>query len=395
MSTHPLDPLTPEELGRAVATVRAERALGKRVRFIRVDLEEPDKADLAGSPPRRALVVVLDNDCPRGIRVHRRPRPRADRPLDEAGRRAAGDLGRRVRRGGGGRDAADPGVPRGARPSRHHRRRDRHGAHRAVVGRLVRDVRPPAGAGALAGCARRTTTSTRTRGRSAGLVAVVDLHEMEVRAGRRPRRRAGGGRRAADYRDGAGEPYRADLRPLEIVQPEGPSFTLDGSELRWQKWRMRIGFANREGLVLHQIGYEDDGELRSVCHRASIAELVIPYGDPSPTMHFKNVFDIGEYGLGPLVNALELGCDCLGEIRYLDSAFADTQGRGAGAAQRDLHPRGGLRAPLEAPRRPHRPPRRRPLAAARGVVRGDGRQLRVRLLLATSTRTARSASRAS
>jgi primary-amine oxidase len=131
---------------------------------------------------------------------------------------------------------------------------------------------------------------------------------------------------SADYRDGAGGPYRADLRALDIVQPDGPSFTLDGRELRWQKWRMRVGFSNREGLVLHEIGYEDDGELRSVCHRASIAELVIPYGDPSPTVHFKNVFDIGEYGLGPLVNELELGCDCLGEIRYLDSAYTDTRG---------------------------------------------------------------------
>jgi primary-amine oxidase len=70
--------------------------------------------------------------------------------------------------------------------------------------------------------------------------------------------------------------------------------------------------------VLHDVAYEDDGERRQLCHRASIAELVIPYGDPNPTVHFKNVFDTGEYGMGPLTNSLSLGCDCLGEIRYLD-----------------------------------------------------------------------------
>ena len=157
------------------------------------------------------------------------------------------------------------------------------------------------------------------------LVAVVDLHLMQVVRiddhGVLPVPD-----HDADYRNGGGSGYRSDLRPIEITQPEGVSFTLHGRELRWQKWRLRVGFSHRESLVLHEIGYEDNGELRPVCHRASIAELVIPYGDPNPTVHFKNVFDIGEYGVGPLVNALELGCDCLGDITYLDAACIDGRG---------------------------------------------------------------------
>jgi primary-amine oxidase len=109
------------------------------------------------------------------------------------------------------------------------------------------------------------------------------------------------------------------VAPLEITQADGPGFTLDGHGVRWQNWDLRIGFHPREGLVLHDIAYHDAGERRQICHRASIAELVIPYGDPNPTTHFKSVFDIGEYGLGPLTNSLSLGCDCLGEIRYLDA----------------------------------------------------------------------------
>ena len=50
-----------------------------------------------------------------------------------------------------------------------------------------------------------------------------------------------------------------DVGPLEITQPDGPSFTLDGNQLRWQKWSMRLGFNFREGLVIHTLGYEDAG----------------------------------------------------------------------------------------------------------------------------------------
>src|SRR4029434_4895410 len=35
---------------------------------------------------------------------------------------------------------------------------------------------------------------------------------------------------------------------------------------------------------------------------------------------------VGEYGIGTLANALENGCDCLGEIRYLDAVVNDSRG---------------------------------------------------------------------
>ena len=75
---------------------------------------------------------------------------------------------------------------------------------------------------------------------------------------------------------------RDDIKPLEITQPEGVSFTLDGNLLRWQKWSMRLGFNHREGLVLHTVGYEDGGRVRPVAHRLSFAEMVVPYRDPTP-----------------------------------------------------------------------------------------------------------------
>lgn len=107
----------------------------------------------------------------------------------------------------------------------------------------------------------------------------------------------------------------APLRTLNVVQPEGVSFTVDGHAISWDKWTLAIGFTPREGLVLHDIRY--DG--RSVVRRAAIAELVVPYGSPLYGHARQNIFDVGEYGFGKLTNSLKLGCDCLGTIHYLDA----------------------------------------------------------------------------
>ncbi|WP_405922889.1 primary-amine oxidase [Streptomyces sp. NBC_00035] len=123
-------------------------------------------------------------------------------------------------------------------------------------------------------------------------------------------------------------PLRTTQKPLEITQPEGPSFTLDGSLLRWENWSLRIGFDAREGLTLHQIAFtdRDKGQERPLIHRASIAEMVVPYADPSPVRSWQNYFDTGEYLIGRYANSLELGCDCLGDITYMDAVIADESG---------------------------------------------------------------------
>ncbi|WP_144118431.1 primary-amine oxidase [Catellatospora sichuanensis] len=117
-------------------------------------------------------------------------------------------------------------------------------------------------------------------------------------------------------------PLRTTLKPIEITQPEGPSFTVDDDVVSWEGWRFRIGFDAREGLTLHQLSLHG----RDVVYRASIAEMVVPYADPSPARWWQNYFDAGEYSLGAQVNALQLGCDCLGEIHYFDAVIADDLG---------------------------------------------------------------------
>ncbi|MGO7091884.1 primary-amine oxidase [Rhizobium leguminosarum] len=160
-----------------------------------------------------------------------------------------------------------------------------------------------------------------------GVVAVVDLIANRVvdlvddeKIIQVPRKKRNYGRETFP------EP-RPDLKPLHIVQPQGPSFTVDGWKVEWQNWSFRVGFTPREGLVLHELGIKDQGRLRPVVFRASVTEMVVPYADPTANHYWKSAFDAGEYGLGRLANCLELGCDCLGHIHYFDVPAADDFGQ--------------------------------------------------------------------
>ncbi|KAF9225258.1 hypothetical protein BS17DRAFT_750846 [Gyrodon lividus] len=119
---------------------------------------------------------------------------------------------------------------------------------------------------------------------------------------------------------------RDDVKPLHIVQPDGVSFKMDGHTLEWQKWKMHISFGHREGIVLSTITYNDDGVIRPIFYRLSLAEMLVPYGAPEFPHSRKFAFDTGEYGMGTMANELSLGCDCLGKIHYLPGAYVTHSG---------------------------------------------------------------------
>ena len=335
---HPLDPLTADEIRSAVAVVRASDRLGRQVLFIRVSLHEPPKGTVLAfrtgdALERQAFVLLRDRlartTCEVIVSITRRsilswkdlagvqPSITFDEFL-ECERMVQSDptwQAAMKRRGVTDFSLAmvDPWSAGYYGPADDPSRR------------LV-----------------RTLTWIRTDEHDngyarpiEGLVTLVDLDRMEVVEVEDhavvPLPTHDGNYTAAALANPRNVPYvpagpRADLRRLEITQPEGPSFQLSGYELTWQKWRLRIGFTPREGLVLYTVGYEDGGRVRPILYRASLAEMVVPYGDPGPTHWRKNAFDEGEFGIGALANRLELGCDCLGEIRYLDGVVSDTRG---------------------------------------------------------------------
>lgn len=168
-----------------------------------------------------------------------------------------------------------------------------------------------------------------------GVIVTVELDSMTVRIddyGVVSVPQHSGNYTAIGITDPQNIPYfpqgpRKDLKSILITQPEGVSFFVEGHQVSWQKWRFRVGFTPREGLVLHLVEYFDQGRWRPILYRAALSEMYVPYGDASPTHNFKNVFDAGEVGIGVLMNSLELGCDCLGEIYYFDAFVNDPQGQ--------------------------------------------------------------------
>ncbi|WP_408633194.1 primary-amine oxidase [Mycobacterium hippophais] len=169
-----------------------------------------------------------------------------------------------------------------------------------------------------------------------GLHCVVDLNAMSLLRIEDTGPFAGGGAEPPDVMGEYAPAHiperiraawrREPLAPLHITQPQGTSFRLDGNLLQWQNWSLRIGFNHREGMTLHTVSYRDGDRDRSVAHRLSFAEMVVPYRDSSHDHYRRTAFDIGEWGLGFMTTSLELGCDCLGEIRYLDAVLHDSRG---------------------------------------------------------------------
>ncbi|MFB7759575.1 primary-amine oxidase [Streptomyces xiamenensis] len=325
---HPLDPLTAEEITRVGEIVRAHPVFTDRTHFSSIALAEPGKQVLkdhargAVVPDREAQVVLYDREhrmvrearvsltggtvVSTVDRIGQRPRMQSADFQDvvAAIKKDPEWLAAMSRRG-----LTDPAVIEvHPWPPGYHDERDDY-AHRRVTKALT-FVRP-------------TQDDNPFARPLEGVVVTADLDTAEVLRVEDVARVPVG---EDDGRHGPRQATREGVRRLDITQPDGPSFTLDGHLLRWQNWSMRVGFNDREGLVLHRISYDDRGRRRSIIHRASLSEMWVPYGDPAPLHRNKAVFDEGEAGLGKLANSLVLGCDCLGEIRYLDGVCADWDG---------------------------------------------------------------------
>lgn len=328
IAAHPLDQLTPAEIIEAVRLVRTVRPLEDNARFIAVNLKEPDKAALAAfregaSIPRCAEFTILDlaDHC-----VHEAVVDLTAGAVTDFVSRAGVQPGIALEEFG----LCEAAVKADPQWKAALARRGIDAFERAIVdpwsAGAYGDERHPGKR--LARALTYIRDSEHDVGYSSpveGVIAVVDLETMtvlEVIDDEIVPLPPVCGHYTAE---GVGT-LRDDIKPLDIVQPEGPSYTVDGYEVSWQRWRFRVGFTPREGLVLHDIAYQDGEKLRPIMARASMSEMLVPYGDPSPTQAKKNVFDNGEYGIGRMANSLVLGCDCLGTIHYFDAHFADMTG---------------------------------------------------------------------
>lgn len=324
--THPLTPLTEDEFRATAAILRRDQGLDGSWRFAGIELSEPAKAAVktwrAGDPIERSAFAVLWN-----------------RESNEAAEALVHLTGDRVTSW-----TIVPGATPNFTVDEWHDVDVAMKVHPDVIAALAergvtdmslvlfdawtyaKALMPPQYADRRLGWCdiwvRRTPNGNPYAHPVPGLKLIVDMNTCElldIERGPDP----GMPEVRAEYvpAEWGGE-QRTDITALQIVQPDGVSFTVEGEELRWQKWSMRVGFNYREGLTLHAVSY--DG--RDIAHRMSFAEMIVPYRDPSFEHVRRTAYDIGEWGLGFMTTSLELGCDCLGEITYLDATLHDSQG---------------------------------------------------------------------
>lgn len=93
---------------------------------------------------------------------------------------------------------------------------------------------------------------------------------------------------------------RTTMKPYQVIQPEGASFTVKGSLIEWEKFRFRVGFNWREGMTIHDVHFMG----KSAFYRLSLSEMFVPYGDPRNPIYRKGAFDLGNVGAGITANNL-------------------------------------------------------------------------------------------
>ena len=324
--THPLEPLSADEVRRAVSILREAGKVTPTTRFVSVSLNEPPKSlvhgfDGVATFPRSAFAVLFDNatnscyEATVSLTANEisgwrhvpgvQPTMTADEQVEcEQAVLASPEFKTALERQYGLTDTALVMVDIWSAGY--------YGNEEEANRRLARPL-----------CFLRTDPTDNGYVRPIeGIRPVVDLNEMRVirveEFGHWPLPPLPG-----NYAANRVPNQRTDIKPLEIAQPDGASFTVEGNAVKWQNWDFVIGFNAREGLTLHHLRYDD----RSILYRASLTEMVVPYADPSPTQFRKNAFDVGEYGMGMCANSLELGCDCVGLIRYFDAHLCDSRGR--------------------------------------------------------------------
>jgi primary-amine oxidase len=326
---HPLEPLTSAEVQQAVKILRTAGKVTPTTRFVSINLREPPKQavhNLSSSPtpPREAFAVLFDNGTNSAFEATLslaknelltwkhvpgvQPTMTIDEQVEcEQAVLASPEFKAALKKHYGLNDTSLVMVDIWSAGN--------YGSEEDRTRRLARPL-----------CFVRTDPTDNGYAKPIeGIRPVVDLNSMKViRIEEHGHWDLPPGQ--SNYAASRTPSFRQDIKPLEIKQPEGPSFQVDGHHVCWQKWSFVVGFNAREGLTLHHLRYNDGGKDRSVLYRASLTEMVVPYGDPGVTQVRKNAFDVGEYGMGACANSLELGCDCLGLIHYFDGHLCTSRG---------------------------------------------------------------------
>ncbi|CAI0466005.1 unnamed protein product [Linum tenue] len=162
-----------------------------------------------------------------------------------------------------------------------------------------------------------------------GITVTVDLDRMEI-IGYRDRAivpvpKADG----TDFRGSKQRPpFGPSVNDIDVVQPNGPSFQIDGHRIRWANWDFHLGFDMRAGPIISLASIFDvqKQKFRRVLYRGFVSELFVPYMDLTEEWYYRTYFDAGEYGYGSYASSLLPGADCPANAVFMEAYFPDEDG---------------------------------------------------------------------
>ncbi|XP_071722645.1 amine oxidase [copper-containing] alpha 3, peroxisomal-like [Rutidosis leptorrhynchoides] len=130
-----------------------------------------------------------------------------------------------------------------------------------------------------------------------------------------------------DYREAKQSP-KAHLNKISVVQPDGPSFTIEGHQIRWGKWDFHLSFDMRAGPVISLASIYDvkTQENRQVLYKGHLSELLVSYMDISEEWYDRTFFDAGDFGFGLCAVSLKPLTDCPPNAVFIDAYIAGSDG---------------------------------------------------------------------
>lgn len=323
-TTHPLDPLTADEIRVAVAEAKTDARLAGAV-FPSINLQPPAKAAVLAWQPGQPLA--------RAARIEALTRDTTyEAVVDLAARRLASVTER---------PGAEPAITYSEIEATQRVLTDpdfRAALQRRGVTDLDKVFCAPFSAGYFGGSAsdgnrlvkigcfdtRRATTNV-FGWPIEGLYALFDLRrEAVVRisdSGVVPV--TGSNQNFDETSIGA---LRDRRTPTHLSQPEGPNFSVSGHEVRWGQWRFHARIDPRVGTVISTAAWQDGATSRSVLYEGYLSEMFVPYMDPDFGWQSRTYFDTGEYGAGIMASVLTPGVDCPVSATFLPANFGNDKG---------------------------------------------------------------------
>jgi primary-amine oxidase len=326
LAAHPLDPLTWQEHWAALKVLTDEKKIDADTRFARLALRPPDKQAVWGWSPghayERAAEVVIKQD-----------RRTFEAVVDLRGNKLASWAeveGAQV-----------PWLEEEYRSEALYAVMEDPRFQRAIERRGVKypeflecTVNPHATMGqseyqgrrvGIVTCTHRADVRNSTPRAIEGLYILVDVNTGDILEFTDEETVTAQGP-DADYDLGSTKNPREFSAPIQIQQPAGPGFKINGNSIEWDHWRFHLRSDQRAGLIISTVVWDDGIRRRPVLYEGHLSEIFVPYMAPQKSWASRTHLDVRENSAGGLSQTLEPGVHCPANAVYFDAIVVQDNG---------------------------------------------------------------------